>query len=241
MTSGPGSLAPSSSLPGPARVWADAGRLRGCEAERPSRRPVKPGRWRSRRRRAAGPGGSTDPAPRPRSAGAPRSEPERSPRPWRRKRGRARCCGAPHRPRSGGPLSPEPQPGGLNVTGLRGPTPLPPGARTSSRRRHTRPLAPGPWRSPTPRRGPPAARRRSPAAARRDRRDRPLCPRCQRPEESEGARRAPRDRGGLCRAGGHRNGSGEALERRKRPGRAALRRRRETALRRRPARSASCG
>lgn len=44
--------------------------------------------------------------------------------------------------------------------------PLPPGAGAPSRP-HTRPLAPGPWRSPTPRRGPPAARRRSPAATTR--------------------------------------------------------------------------
>uniref|UniRef100_A0A8C0SLT9 MPN domain-containing protein n=1 Tax=Canis lupus familiaris TaxID=9615 RepID=A0A8C0SLT9_CANLF len=110
-------------------------------------------------------------------------------------------------------------------------------------RGHTRPLAPGPRTPgppgpPAPGRGPPAAR--SPAAAtRRDRRDLPPCPGCPRPEKRESAREAPRDRGGLAAPEVTRAEAGQRRERRERPGRAALRRRREAALRRRPARSAS--
>uniref|UniRef100_A0A8C0SLR8 Uncharacterized protein n=1 Tax=Canis lupus familiaris TaxID=9615 RepID=A0A8C0SLR8_CANLF len=74
---------------------------------------------------------------------------------------------------------------------------------------------------------------------RRDRRDLPPCPGCPRPEKRESAREAPRDRGGLAAPEVTRAEAGQRRERRERPGRAALRRRREAALRRRPARSAS--
>lgn len=107
------------------------------------------------------------------------------------------------------PPSPETPPAGLNVTGLRGPVAAPCWRRAAGSRARSsagcRPLAlPGPAARAA--RHPPPAHL-PPDAARRDRRDRPLCPGCPLPEErNEGARGAPRDRGGPGRAGGHPSG-----------------------------------